>query len=224
MKTVILTGLILFANTVVTGQTEETSKKIFSQTLAAQLDSIYLNDQCIRLRLASDSKIYHPESPEMQTLLQEMAQQDSLNLTEVKSILDTYGWLGSDVVGKQGNTTLFLVIQHSERLSREKYLPMMREAVKKGDASGSALALLEDRTALDEGKKQIYGSQVLLYLDAKNYIVRPLDDPDNVDKRRTAVGLQPMALYLDRWGIAWNVEQYKKELPAIEAMEKAMRQ
>ncbi len=36
----------------------------------------------------------------------------------------------------------------------------MREAVKKGNANSSSLALLEDRVALRKGEKQIYGSQI----------------------------------------------------------------
>ena len=223
MKTLILIALILYLPTIVIGQTDQNSKIIFNKSLTTQLDSIYFNDQEIRLRLDSMEKIYNWQSPEMQTLLKKMDYQDSINLICVKSILDKYGWLGANEVGKQGNNTLFLVIQHADHLTQEKYLPIMREAVKKGNASSNALALLEDRVALDEGRKQIYGSQVFMYSDTNKYSVRPLEDPDSVDKRRAEVGLQPIALYLDRWGITWNVEQYKKELPAIEAKEKAMR-
>jgi hypothetical protein len=48
----------------------------------------------------------------------------------------------------------------------------------------------------------------------------PLEDPDNVDKRRAAVGLEPLADYVKSWDIEWNVEAYKKQLPAIEAKQK----
>jgi hypothetical protein len=37
------------------------------------------------------------------------------------------------------------------------------------------------------------------------------------------VGLPPLAEYLDYWQIKWDVEQYKKDLPGIEAKEKARR-
>ena len=37
---------------------------------------------------------------------------------------------------------------------------MMRDAVKMVKAKGSSLALLEDRVALRQGKRQIYGSQI----------------------------------------------------------------
>ena len=52
------------------------------------------------------------------------------------------------------------------------------------------------------------------------YYVRPLEDPDNVDRRRLEVRLEPLALYVKTWQIKWDVEQYKKDLPKFEKMEK----
>jgi hypothetical protein len=46
------------------------------------------------------------------------------------------------------------------------------------------LALLEDRIALDEGKKQKYGTQVKRSSNGR-YHVEPIEDERNVDKRRT---------------------------------------
>jgi hypothetical protein len=120
--------------------------------------------------------------------------------------------LGVDSIGIQGNMTLFLVIQHSNLITQEKYLPMMREAVKKGNAVGSSLALLEDRVALGLGKKQIYGSQIGRDPATGNWYVLPLEDPDNVNSRRKQVGLPDIEDYLRNWGLKWDVESYKKEV------------
>jgi hypothetical protein len=73
-----------------------------------------------------------------------MREKDSLNLIKVKKILNERGWLGEDIIGHYGNLTLFLVIQHSSLETQEKYSVMMKEAVKKGNASPSNFALLED--------------------------------------------------------------------------------
>ena len=97
-----------------------------------------------------------------------------------------------------------------------QYLPMMREAVKNGKAKGSSLALLVDRVALRQGKRQIYGSQIARDQDSPVYYVSPLEDPDNVDKRRAEVGLGPLSEYVSRWQIKWDVEQYKKDLLKME--------
>jgi hypothetical protein len=201
-------------------QNKEKAEANLDKPLVAMLDSIYSDDQKYRLQIESIEKKYGLDSKEMKDHWKTIHEKDSMNLIKVTAILAKYGWLGSDVVGSQGNSTLFLVIQHADIATQEKYLPMMREAVKNGKAQGSSLALLEDRVALRQGKKQIYGSQIGRDPVTKNYYVSPLEDPENVDKRRASVGLQPLADYVSRWQIKWDVEQYKKDLPAIEAREK----
>lgn len=194
---------------------KQEAEKNLNKPLAAQLDSIYTTDQAGRLKLDGVAKQHGWDSDQMKALWKQISRQDSLNLFAVTKILDQYGWLGSDVVGERGASALFLVIQHSNLATQEKYLPLMREAVKNGRAAGSSLALLEDRVALGQHKKQLYGSQIGQYYDTKLYYILPLEDPDNVDKRRASVGLPPLAEYVNHWQINWDVEQYKKDLPRL---------
>jgi len=188
----------------------------FIQPVTRQLDTIYKEDQSSRLKISEIQQKYGNDSKEMTALWNLMGDKDSINLIKIKAILDQYGWLGAAEVGQQGNTTLFLVIQHADLATQQHYLPIMREAVKNGKAAASSLALLIDRVALGEGKKQIYGSQISMLIGAKTATVSPLEDPDNVDKRRASVGLNPIADYVKQWNIKWDVEQYKKDLQALE--------
>nr|WP_294785191.1 DUF6624 domain-containing protein [uncultured Flavobacterium sp.] len=96
---------------------------------------------------------------------------------------------------------------------------MMREAVKKGDANAGNLAYLEDRVALREGRRQIYGSQSAKNKNTNKMYISPMIDPDNVDKRRAEVGLGPIADYATKMNIEWDLETYKKELPETEKLE-----
>lgn len=201
-------------------QNKDKAEANLNKPLVAQLDSILIDDQKYRKQMKDVEKEFGNDSKEMKTLWKTINEKDSVNLIKVKTILDTYGWLGSDVVGSQGSSTLFLVTQHADQTTQEKYLPIMREAVKNGKAQGSNLALLEDRVALGQGKKQIYGSQVGRDTETQLYYVLPLEDPDNVDKRRSSVGLQPLADYLNRWQLKWDVEQYKKDLQKRETKKK----
>ena len=189
--------------------------------LVRQLDTIHHDDQDYRVLIDSVNKKYGQQSKEMLDLWRLIGQRDSINTIKVTTIIDRYGWLGADVVGEHGNSTLFLVIQHADFSVQEKYLPLMRDAVKKGNAIWADLALLEDRVLIWKGKKQLYGSQISDYLDAGAFVA-PLEDPDNVDKRRAEAGLRPMAIYLSYFGMKWDLEQYKKDLPMIEAKEKAL--
>lgn len=195
-------------------QNKEKSEANTNKVLVQQLDSIYSEDQKYRMQIEEIEKKFGYDSKEMTEHWKLINKKDSSNLIKVKAILDKYGWAGPEVVGKEGAATLFLVIQHADLKTQEQYLPLMRQAVKNGKANASNLALLEDRVALRQGKKQIYGSQI--GDDGKNHFIQPLMDPDNVDKRRAEVGLNPLADYVKRWGIVWNPEEYKKQLPELE--------
>jgi len=166
-----------------------------NEELLAILDRIYQEDQKYRNQLEEIEKEFGEKSDEADSLWKIINEKDSLNQIIVKKILDEKGWLGIDVVGERGNSTLFLVIQHSDLASQEKYLPMMRQAVKKGNAFAKDLAYLEDRVALAKGKKQIYGTQIERNKETGEYYALPLIDPENVDKRRAEMGLFPLEVY-----------------------------
>lgn len=87
---------------------------------------------------------------------------------------------------------------------------MLRKAVKEDKARASSLAFLEDRVALREGKKQIYGCQLSSHPNQPGkYYLSPLIDPENVEKRRASVGFQPLTECVKSWDIIWDVEDFK---------------
>ncbi|MEJ5048989.1 DUF6624 domain-containing protein [Chryseobacterium culicis] len=192
----------------------------YDKPLQAELLAILEEDQKYRVQMNETQKKFGPNSKEMNDLWRVTNQKDSINLLKVKKILDEKGWVGKDKVGAQANSALFLVIQHSDLETQKKYLPMMKEAVAKGNASPGSLALLIDRIEIREGRKQIYGSQIGIIQSNNTFYVSPLIDPDNVDKRRTEVGLGPISDYLKNWNLVWDVEKYKKELPELEKLNK----
>lgn len=199
---------------------KEKAEANLDKNLMAKLDTIFQEDQNYRQQIKGLEEKYGRESNELKAHWKMINMKDSINLIKTTKILDKHGWLGQDVIGQQGNSTLFLVIQHSDIKTQEKYLPMMKEAVKKGNASSSSLALLEDRIALRKGEKQIYGSQIGRNQETGEFYVLPLADPENVDVRRAEVGLGTIQEYVGFWKITWNVEEYKLKLPEYEAKQK----
>jgi hypothetical protein len=186
------------------------SKQGTMSDLGLELKQILQEDQQYRLKIDSIEKKHGIQSPERKEIWRIINEKDSINQIRVTQILDKYGWLGPEEVGVKGNSALFLVIQHSDLAVQEKYLPMMREAVKNGNAKGGSLALLEDRVNMRNGKKQIYGSQVQRPKDSQEYRLFPIEDAKNVDKRRAEVGLGPLAEYVGRWNITWNEAEAEK--------------
>lgn len=201
-------------------QNKEKLEANYNKPVVAMLDTIMMEDQKYRMEIEAVEKKYGRDSKEMKAHWKKIEKADEINLKKVTAILDKYGWMGPDEVGRSGNSALFLVIQHADHKTQKKYLPIMREAVNQNKANPSHLAMLEDRVALGEGKKQVYGSQIGMDQKTGKYYVSPLEDPDNVDKRRADVGLGPLSEYVRNWQLEWNVEEYKKQLPQIEAMEK----
>jgi hypothetical protein len=55
-------------------------------------------------------------------------------------------------------------------------------------------AMLLDRTLVHDNKHQVYGTQIQL-VDGE-WIPYPIEDPANVDKRRSEIGLFSMEQYL----------------------------
>ena len=202
---------------------KEEFEKDYDESLIAILDTIFQEDQKYRREMMEVAEEYGWDSEEIDVIEQMMKGIDSINLIKVKKIIDEYGWLGPRIIGDRGNQTLFLVIQHSDPKTREKYLPIMREAVKEGNAYKSDLALLEDRTALEQGGLQMYGTQIGRYEQTGEFFVRPLFDPDNVNKRRFETELESIENYVSYWGLLWNAEDYKKRLSEYEIMEKSIR-
>ncbi|MCD8408579.1 hypothetical protein LNI96_11685 [Tenacibaculum dicentrarchi] len=196
---------------------KDEAEKDLDKPLVSILDTIYREDQTYRKQIGEIEKKYGRESDEMKKHWELINEKDSINLIKVQKILDEKGWLSPKVIGNQGNSTLFLVIQHSPLEVQEKYLPMMREAVKKGNARASSLALLEDRVALRKGGKQIYGSQVGRDQETGEYYVLPLENPEKVDEKRAEVGLGPIADYISNWNMTWDV---KKHIERTKKMEK----
>lgn len=181
-----------------------------NRPVMTQLDSIYVKDQADREKLDSVQQKFGFQSKEVGALWKKIMKQDSANLVAVKGIIDKYGWLGPEEVGERGSTAIFLVIQHADHQTQITYLPVMREAVKNGKAKARDLALLEDRVLTNQGKEQIYGSQI--HSDSLGRMsFYPIMDEENVNKRRTSVGLGPLEDYARMFGIEYKVPSKKAQ-------------
>ena len=126
-----------------------------------------------------------------------MEQTDSANLASVSNILVTYGWPSG--LSDAANKAIFLVIDHSDLKTMNKYIGLFRDAVEKGYLSMNDLVTMEDRMLMNAGKPQKYGTQAYsLVEDGKTVIyIWPVEDPDKLDALRKSVGLMPIESYLE---------------------------
>jgi len=216
--------LFVFTFTALSCSPKSKSKKVLNdlqqrENLKATLDTIWKNEQHpIRLR-DSLMKVYGEESLEFKKQEEIVHRNHAINEKKIIEILDTQGWPGEDIIGAQGNLTICNVIQHSDNAIRLKYLPMMRQAVKVKKLQPRLLARAEDRIATDLGKLQIYGGQIKYYPETKSFNVWPILDPENVDKRRAEIGLEPIADFLKtrRFPLEWNLKEQIRRTAAFKA-------
>ena len=178
---------------------------------------------CICLMLFTGDRLYSQASPDSMTLIKTleflrdrdqktrtgrdsaafMQEIDQSNLHMLEPLLNQYGWLGKSLVGARGNQTCFLIIQHADSATQMKYFPNMQQSVEAKESSAADLALLQDRILMRQGKKQMYGTQVIMNKEGGSEFY-PIEQEDKVDERRAAVGLPPMEIYAQHFGIPYH--------------------
>ena len=183
-------------------------KAITPENFVAVLDTVWNTEQGPLRKRDTMRRIHGIDSKEFNHYHAIYKKNHIVNEEKVTYILDTYGWPKKNLIGMQGNWTISNVLQHSSLDVREKYLPMMKKAVKEGQLEARFLVRAEDRIATDKGELQIYGGQMKYYPESKNFNVWPVYDPVNIDKRRAEIGLGPIKEFLkQRFDFDWNLEE-----------------
>jgi len=116
---------------------------------------------------------------------------DRANTTRLRQIMAEHGWPGHQLVGEAGAHAAWLLAQHAPADFQEECLPLLEDAVARGDASPWDLAYLSDRVLMYRGQPQFYGTQYLV----KDGVLTlwAVREPAGLDGRRAALGLQPEA-------------------------------
>jgi hypothetical protein len=186
---------------------------VINRTIASELSDMARADQTLRASLVERGELFGAYHPEMRAL-------HEANATRLAAIIETIGWPTKERVGLEASEAAWLIAQHA--ISKP---PVMRAALAalqhesgQGRASKTHVAYLEDRIAVLEGRGQRYGTQ-FDWNDDGQMVPQQLDDPANVDARRAAVGLGPLASKLEdmRKGMAKDGEKPPADLKAYRA-------
>lgn len=225
MKYILLTSLLLVMGCTNTSKSKEVSaKKETQENLIAILDTIWQTEQGpIRLR-DSIGRAVGFESEAFKKQNEIYHKNHDKNEKKVLQILDSIGWPSKEIIGEQGNLTICNVLQHSSLEVREKYLPLMRKAVKDKELSARFLVRAVDRIATDKNELQIYGQQMKYYPESQSFNLWPIKDPENLEKRRAEMGLDSISEFLKRKRVdfKWDLEeQIKRSEEFILAKENA---
>ncbi|MCX2743316.1 hypothetical protein OO013_05535 [Mangrovivirga sp. M17] len=171
----------------------ETIETQFNQELANELDKLADVDQTAANVPRGKFKDYSKEEFN--------AYKDSVftaNKKRAEEILDEYGYPGIDLVGEEGSSNFWLIVQHCDfdPEFQKRVLKLMKAELDKGNANGKNYAYLTDRVRKNTGQKLLYGTQVV-YNNQGQAVSMPLEDSANVNVRRAEVGLPPLEAYLN---------------------------
>lgn len=115
---------------------------------------------------------------------------DRKNTARMKEIIKLYGWPGKSLIGMDGATGAWLLVQHADHNVefQKQALELLKEAVEKEEAEKKALAYLTDRVRVNSGESQVFGTQ--FYTNEKGeFGPRPIENPETLDRRRKEFGL-----------------------------------
>ncbi|MFJ9434892.1 DUF6624 domain-containing protein [Streptomyces sp. NPDC101490] len=124
---------------------------------------------------------------------------DHTNAELLRRRIADYGWPDVPLVGEGGATAAWRIALRADTHPDFQRLAsrLMQQAVERGTASQTLWAHLYDRSLLNSGHPQYYGTQYRLGPDGPR--MQPVADPDTeLDARRAAVNLPPAALALQR--------------------------
>lgn len=188
MKT-LLFGSCAFVLAAAAAVAEETTAPVpdptpLNESLREELLAMKAEDQRVR-------KLAGPTMSNQQR--EEWAQVDARNQARMEAIIAEYDWPGKSLVGADGASAAWLLVQHFSPAFQEKCLPLLERAMKAGEATGRNYAYLLDRVRMHQGKPQVYGTQ---FRTRDNLTAaHPIEDTEHLDERRRAVGLGPWADY-----------------------------
>ncbi len=140
------------------------------------------------------------EDPQAQLAWRRLTAEHGDRLNE---IMDEIGWPTAELVGEEAARAAWLIAQHSDRQLdvQRRALRLMEQAVAAGAAGPRELAFLRDRTLVNEGHKQVYGTQIAGVRDGSP-VPWPCEAPERMDERRTEVGIEPFDEYVAKFSVA----------------------
>ena len=135
--------------------------------------------------------IEQPNDKEAEALL---TKEDQQRTERVLEILRTVGWPTTMQVGVEACGAVWIVLQHSDTRVLKSTIHQMKRAARRGDLEWGLVATSIDRVRVNQGKKQLYGTQ-FQEKDGKLFPC-PIQDEASLDARRKQMGLGPFEEYL----------------------------
>ena len=127
---------------------------------------------------------------------------DNMHNLRLKEIINQYGWPGISLVGLEGESAMWLLVQHQDEDVdfQKECLDLLKKAVDDNEAPFRDYAYLVDRVKVHENLSQIYGTQWTQ--ESGKYVLYPTEDLKNLNSLRAKAGLG-------------SIEEYKEKIKEV---------
>lgn len=123
--------------------------------------------------------------------------QDRVHTDRLKALIASHGWPKISETSERTAATAVMIANHSGDIEFQRHvLALLEPLAKSHEARPEDYARLYDRVATIDRRPQRYGTQGTTCNAGKYAVPSDLEDPEGLDARRAAMGLQPMAEYL----------------------------
>ncbi|MFH8407599.1 DUF6624 domain-containing protein [Streptomyces sp. NPDC018019] len=116
----------------------------------------------------------------------------ALHTAELRHLVNYHGWPTAVLVGGEASAAALKILLHAPETDRDFVLTccgLIQTAVAEGACDTAYGAYAHDLSAVRQGRHQRYGTQV----DPRLLRPYPIENPEGVEARRSAVGLQPLS-------------------------------
>jgi hypothetical protein len=153
-----------------------------NSALLEQIEQLFNADQAVRQKTEFD--------------MEKMSHTDREHAAALEAIFVKYGVPTYRMVGPQAASDFVTMIQHQSPEFRARVLPKLKANVEAGQADPGSYAMVFDRSQTDAGMKQMYGENLTCNNENPPKLhTGPIEDEDNVNQRRAAIGLMRLELY-----------------------------
>lgn len=153
-----------------------------NSALREQIEQLFKTDQAVREKNEFD--------------MEKLSQTDREHRAPLEAIFAKYGVPTYRMVGPQAASDFVTMIQHQSPEFRLRVLPKLKANVAAGQADPGSYAMVFDRAQTDAGKKQMYGGNLICDSEHPKLHTAPVEDEQNVNQRRAAIGLVRLAIYV----------------------------
>lgn len=171
----------------------------FNREYARQLLRMRVHEWAYRYPIMLAFRQLGPDSPIVTSLSTAMSENHDENLEALAPLIEEHGWPELSAVGEEAAYAAGNIINHSDLKTRQQYLPLLKAVCERGEGDWSRYAHIYDRTELELGNRQLYGTQMQQNPETGRFEPQPLVDPETVDERRAALSLEPLADQLRRF-------------------------